>query len=146
MKRAQQYLNEKLSVSGKVKEYSPGILGQMEQALPDLEEEIYNILGPESRTVELGLIVKHNQIRDTYEIMSDNLVDLTGPIGKYTYDEFRFETWGGKQTNDDKPTIWFNPKFSFHYINGGSNGADALWTGFYFDYENDTWIFGKRYN
>ena len=92
MKRAQQYLNEKLSVSGKAKEYSPGILGQIERALPDLEEEIYNILGPDSRAVELGLIVKHNQIKDTYDIISDNLVDLTGPIGKYTYDEFRFET------------------------------------------------------
>jgi len=146
MKRAQQYLNEKLTVSGKAKEYSPGILGQIERALPDLEEEIYDILGPESRNVELGLIVKHNQLKDTYIIMSDNLVDLTGPIGKYTYAEFRFETWGGNKTNDDKHTIWFNPKFGFQYINGGSNGTDAFWPSFWFDYENDTWVFGKRYN
>lgn len=72
---------------------------------------------------------------------------MTGPIGKITYKEFIFETWGGQKIKElGENKIWFNPKFQFKYKDGGSNGTDAFWLGFWYDIDEDKWIFGREIN
>lgn len=121
-------INEKLNVS---KPTNGGtLLSRLENALPELEEAIIERLGdPTLRNFDFRLTVTESKDRagkPRFEITSSNLLELTGPIGKITYDEFIFTTWGGTIT-DTGNEIWFNPKFEFHYVNGGSNGCDALW-------------------
>ena len=123
---------------------------KMEDALPALEEAIINRLGndPFVRNFDLGLTVKEDVDRSgnsTFNISSKNLIELTGPIGKIMYDEFSFEMWGGKILHDGgKNQIWFKPKFQFKYKDGGSNGADAFWSGLWYDIDEDKWIFGRE--
>ena len=141
-------INEKLKVD---KNESPKTLkDKIEEALPVLEEAIIKKLGndPFLRNFDLGLTVKENTDRSgnpTFTISSKNLVELTGPIGKITYKEFIFETWGGKNIKElGENKIWFNPKFQFKYKDGGSNGADAFWSGIWYDIDEDKWIFGRE--
>ena len=138
-------INEKLNVS---KPTNGGtLLNRLENALPELEEAIIERLGdPTLRNFDFGLTVTESKDRagkPRFEITSGNLLELTGPIGKITYDEFIFTTWGGTIT-DTGNEIWFNPKFEFHYVNGGSNGCDALWSSFWYDITEHDWIFGRK--
>ena len=141
-------INEKLKVD---KNESPRTLkDQIEDALPALEEAIIKRLGNDSslRNFDLGLTIEENVDRSgnsTFNISSKNLIELTGPIGKITYDEFSFEMWGGKILHDGgKNQIWFNPKFHFKYKNGGSNGSDGFWSGIWYNIDDDEWIFGRE--
>ena len=141
-------IDEKLNVNkDKVAET---LRDQIEEALPALEEAIIKRLGnePYIRNFDFGLKVDESTDRNgntRFEISSNNLVELTGPIGKITYKEFIFETWGGTKVNDpNENKIWFNPKFSFKYINGGSNGTDALWSAIWYDIDEYEWIFGRE--
>lgn len=137
-------INEKLNVSKPTNNGT--LLSRIENALPDLEEAIVERLGdPKLRNFDFGLTVTQSEDRLgklRFEITSGNLIELTGPIGKITYDEFKFTTWGGTFTKE-KDAIWFNPKFEFHYIAGGSNGSDAFWYGMQFLLEDNTWKFGR---
>ena len=138
-------INEKLNVS---KPTNGGtLLSRLENALPELEEAIIERLGdPTLRNFDFGLTVTESKDRagkPRFEITSGNLLELTGPIGKITYDEFIFTTWGGTIT-DTGNEIWFNPKFEFHYVNGGSNGCDALWSSFWYNIPDHDWIFGRK--
>ena len=141
-------INEKLKVD---KNESPKTLkDQIEEALPILEEAIIKKLGndPFLRNFDLGLTVKENIDRSgnsTFAISSNDLIELTGPIGKAMYKEFIFETWGGKEVNSPSgKRIWFSPKFQFEYKNGGSNGTDAFWIAFWYNIDTDEWIFGNE--
>ena len=70
---------------------------------------------------------------------------MTGPIGKIMYDEFIFKPLGGTKVNgQDVKQIWFSPKFQFKYKDGGSNGADAFWSGIWYEIDKDEWIFGRE--
>ena len=121
---------------------------QIEEALPVLEEAIIKKLGndPFLRNFDLGLTVEENSDRSgnsTFTISSKNLIELTGPIGKITYQSYIFHTWGGTiDTEENK--VWFSPKFSFKYIDGGSNGCDAFWSALWYDIEEHNWIFGRK--
>lgn len=139
-------INEKLNVNkGKVPET---LREQIEEALPILEEAIIERLGNDSyiRNFDFGLKVDESTDRSgktRFEITSNNLLDLTGPIGKITYKFYELCTWGGTiDTEENK--VWFNPKFSFSYIDGGSNGCDALWSAFWYDITEHNWIFGRK--
>ena len=141
-------ISEKLKID---KNGSPITLkDQIEDALSALEEAIIKRLGNDSslRNFDLGLTIEENDVREgnsTFTISSKNLIELTGPIGKITYDEFIFETWGGTILHDGgKNQIWFKPKFQFKYKDGGSNGADAFWSGIWYDIDEDKWIFGRE--
>lgn len=141
-------INEKLKVD---KNKSPKTLkDQIENALPALEEAIIKRLGNDSslRNFDLGLTVEENTDRSgnpTFTISSKNLIELTGPIGKLLYEKFIFQPWGGTKVNGpDGQRIWFNPKFQFKYKDGGSNGADAFWSGLWYAIDEDEWIFGKE--
>ena len=141
-------INEKLKVD---KNESPKTLkDQIEEALPVLEDAIIKKLGndPFLRNFDLGLTVKENIDRSgnsTFAISSNDLIELTGPIGKAMYSEFTFETWGGKIIHElGKNQVWFNPKFRFEYTDGGSNGSDAFWSGIWYDIDEDKWIFGRE--
>lgn len=143
-------VNEKLNVT-KNKKTAETLKDKIEMALIDLEEAIIGRLGSGSqiRNIDLGLTVEEetNYIygKQVYKISSNNLVDLTGPIGKTIYKEFIFETNGGTvQQTDDSNRVWFNPKFSFTYKNGGSNGTDAFWVSFWYDIDENKWIFGRE--
>ena len=144
MKSPKQYIIEKLNVSKPTNDGS--LLSRLENALPELEEAIVERLGdPKLRNFDFGLTVTESEDRNgkqRFEITSGNLIELTGPIGKITYDEFKFITWGGTIT-DTGNEKWFNPKFEFHYINGGSNGTDAFWGSLWFILENDSWKLGR---
>jgi len=139
-------IDEKLNVNkNKVAET---LREQIEEALPLLEEAIIERLGNDSyvRNFDFGLKVDESTDRygkTRFEITSNNLLDLTGPIGKITYQSYELCTWGGTiDTEENK--VWFNPKFSFKYIDGGSNGCDALWSAFWYDIEEHDWIFGRK--
>lgn len=138
-------INEKLNVSKPTNGRT--LLSRLENALPELEEAIIERLGdPTLRNFDFGLTVIESKDRagkPRFEITSSNLLELTGPIGKITYDEFIFTTWGGTIT-DTGNEIWFNPKFEFHYVNGGSNGCDALWSSFWYNIPDHDWIFGRK--
>ena len=141
-------IDEKLKVD---KKESPRTLkDQIEDALPALEEAIIKRLGNDSslRNLDLGLTVEENADRSgnsMFTISSKNLIELTGPIGKIIYDEFIFQPWGGTKVNGpDGKQIWFSPKFRFKYKDGGSNGADAFWSGLWYDIDKDEWIFGRE--
>lgn len=141
-------IDEKLKVD---KNESPKTLkDQIEEALPALEEAIIKRLGndPSLRNFDLGLTVKENTDRSgnpTFTISSKNLIELTGPIGKIMYNEFTFDTWGGKILHESgKNQIWLNPKFQFKFKDGGSNGSDAFWSGLWYDIDEDEWIFGRE--
>ena len=143
-------LNEKLNVTKNKTPYGT-LKDRMEASLVDLEEAIIERLGDgsQSRNIDLGLTVEEetNYIygKQVYKISSNNLVDLTGPIGKTIYKEFIFETNGGTvQQTDDSNRVWFNPKFSFTYKNGGSNGTDAFWISLWYDIDENKWIFGRE--
>ena len=142
-------LNEKLNVT-KDKTPSGTLKDRIEASLIDLEEAIIGRLGGDLRVgnVDLGLSVEEDKDsygKQKFEISSDNLVELTGPIGKMIYKEFTFETWGGTKANDpNKNVIWFNPKFEFSYKSGGSNGTDAFWVSLWYDIDEDKWIFGRE--
>lgn len=143
-------LNEKLNVDKD--KYVETLNDKIEEALPYLEEAIIERLGNDSylRNFDFGLTVKENTDRSgnsTFTISSNNLIELTGPIGKITYKEFIFETWGGQKIKElGENKIWFNPKFQFKYKDGGSNGTDAFWLGFWYDIDEDKWIFGREIN
>lgn len=143
-------LNEKLNVDKD--KYVETLKDKIEEALPYLEEAIIKRLGNDSylRNFDFGLTVKENTDRSgnsTFTISSNNLIELTGPIGKITYKEFIFETWGGQKIKElGENKIWFNPKFQFKYKDGGSNGTDAFWLGFWYDIDEDKWIFGREIN
>lgn len=139
-------IDEKLNVNkDKVAET---LREQIEEALPALEEAIIERLGNDSfvRNFDFGLTVEEYEDRSgnpAFTISSNNLVELAGPIGKITYQSYEFCTWGGTiDTEENK--VWFNPKFSFKYIDGGSNGCDALWSAFWYDIEEHEWIFGRE--
>lgn len=141
-------IDEKLNVNkDKVAET---LREQIEEALPALEEAIIKRLGNDSyvRNFDFGLKVDESTDRNgkpRFEISSNNLLDLTGPIGKITYKEYIFVTWGGTTVNDPSENkIWFNPKFSFKYKDGGSNGTDALWSAIWYDIDEYEWIFGRE--
>ena len=138
-------INEKLNVSKPTNDGT--LLNRLENTLPELEEAIIERLGdPTLRNFDFGLTVTESKDRagkPRFEITSSNLLELTGPIGKITYDEFIFTTWGGTIT-DTGNEIWFNPKFEFHYVNGGSNGCDALWSSFWYNIPDHDWIFGIK--
>lgn len=141
-------INEKLKVD---KNKSPRTLkDRIEDALPALEEAIIKKLGNNSdlRNFDLGLSVEETKDRygnQKFSISSNNLVELTGPIGKILYDKFILKTSGGtKGDTPNKNTIWFGPRFDYHYIDGGSNGVDALWSAFWYDIDEDEWIFGRE--
>ena len=141
-------INEKLKVD---KNESPRTLkDHIEEALPILEEAIIERLGNDSfvRNFDFGLKVDEitdRNGRTRFEITSNNLLELTGPIGKITYESYTLCTWGGTiHTEENK--VWFNPKFNFKYIDGGSNGCDAFWSAFWYDIEKHDWIFGRKIN
>ena len=141
-------IHEKLNVK---KDKSPRTLkDRIEDALPALEEAIIKKLGNDSylRNFDLGLSVEEFKDRygnQQFRISSNNLVELTGPIGKILYDNFIFKTWGGTKADDpNKNVIWFNPKFDYQYKGGGSNSTDALWSAFWYDIDKDEWIFGRE--
>lgn len=142
-------LNEKLNVT-KGKTPSGSLKDRIEASLVDLEEAIIGRLGGDLHVgnVDLGLSVEETEDRyrkQKFSISSNNLVELTGPIGKTLYDNFIFETWGGTKADDpNKNVIWFNPKFNYHYKNGGSNGTDAFWVSFWYDIDENKWIFGRE--
>ena len=146
--KVKRNINEKLVIN---KSKTPEtLLERIEYALPELEEAIIHRLGNDAslRNFDFGFTVKETTNRDgkqQFTIESNNLIELTGPIGKITYDEFKFATWGGTITKE-KDAIWFNPKFEFHYIGGGSNGSDAFWYGMWFLLEDNTWKFGREIN
>lgn len=139
---------EKLNVNKD--KFAETLREQIEEALPALEEAIIERLGNDSfvKNFDFGLTVEERKDRSgnpAFVISSNNLVELTGPIGKIIYKEFIFETWGGTKVNDpNENKIWFNPKFSFEYINGGSNGTDALWSSIWYDIDEYEWIFGRE--
>ena len=141
-------IDEKLKVDKN--KYARTLKDKMEDALPILEEAIINRLGDDSyiRNFDLGLTIEENTDREgnpVFNISSKNLVELTGPIGKITYNELIFETWGGTKVHaSGKNQIWFNPKFQFTYKDGGSNGIDAIWFGLWYDIDKDEWIFGRE--
>ena len=141
-------INEKLKVDKNKSLIT--LKDRIEDALPALEEAIIKKLGNDSylRNFDLGLSVKEYKDgsgNPKYEITSNDLIELTGPIGKTLYDKFIFKTWGGTKVKDlNKNAIWFNPKFDYHYIAGGSNGTNALWLAFWYDIDDDEWIFGKE--
>ena len=121
----------------------------LESALPILEDAIKSILGPEVSDFDFGLTI--NEFRNRkgeicYEITSKDLVDLTGAIGKMTYESYKFSTWGGMRFVDDdgENKIWFNPKFFFKYGGGGSNGTDAFWSSLWYNLDANEWVFGRR--
>lgn len=121
----------------------------LESALTDLECAIKSILGPEVQDFDFGLRINESENRRgeiCYEIESAELVELTGPIGKMTYKSYKFSTWGGQRFEDADGThkIWFNPKFFFKYVNDGSNGTDAFWSGLWYDLDANNWVFGRR--
>lgn len=142
-------LNEKLNVTKDKTPYGT-LKDRMEASLVDLEEAIIERLGSDLQVgnVDLGLSVKEDKDsygKQKFEISSDNLVELTGPIGKMIYKEFIFETNGGTvQQIDDSNRVWFSPKFSFTYKNGGSNGTDAFWVSLWYDIDENKWIFGRE--
>ena len=142
-------LNEKLNVTKDKTPYGT-LKDRIEASLVDLEEAIIGRLGGDLRVgnVDLGLSVKEDKDsygKQKFEISSNNVVELTGPIGKMLYEEFTFETWGGTKADDpNKNVIWFNPKFDYHYKDGGSNSANALWSAFWYDIDKDEWIFGRE--
>ena len=140
-------IDEKLNVNKSTK-VAETLREQIEEALPILEEAIVERLGNDSfvRNFDFGLKVDESTDRNgktRFEITSNNLLDLTGPIGKITYQTYEFCTWGGTiDTEENK--VWFNPKFSFKYIDGGSNGCDALWSSFWYNIPDHDWIFGRK--
>lgn len=141
-------IHEKLNVK---KDKSPRTLkDQIEDALPALEEAIIKKLGSDSylRNFDLGLSVEEFKDRygnQQFRISSNNLVELTGPIGKILYDKFIFKTSGGtKGDTPNKNTIYFSPKFDYDYKTGGSNGTNAFWILFWYDIDEDEWIFGRE--
>lgn len=141
-------INEKLKVD---KNKSPRTLkDRIEDALPALEEAIIKKLGSDSdlRNFDLGLSVEETKDRygnQKFSISSNNLVELTGPIGKILYNKFIFKTIGGtKGDTPNKNTIYFNPEFEYYYNNGGSNAAVAFWLVFWYDIDEDEWIFGRE--
>ena len=96
-------LNEKLNVDKD--KYTETLKDKIEEALPYLEEAIIKRLGNDSfiRNFDFGLTVEENTDisgNSTFTISSKNLIELTGPIGKITYKEFIFETWGGKKIEE----------------------------------------------
>ena len=141
-------INEKLNVNKN--KFPETLKGQIEEALPILEEAIIERLGNDSfvRNFDFGLKVDEitdRNGRTRFEITSNNLLELTGPIGKITYESYTLCTWGGTiHTEENK--VWFNPKFNFKYIDGGSNGCDAFWSAFWYDIEKHDWIFGRKIN
>lgn len=114
--------------------------------MKNLEIVKENIQGLElAVSSRLGIEVKLNVSEDSkcnITIKSENLAKYTG-ICQSLYSEFVFTTWGGTLIAGS-PKIWFNPKFFFEYKDGGSNGADALWTGLYFNLETKEWEFGRE--
>lgn len=141
-------IHEKLNVK---KDKSPRTLkDRIEDALPALEEAIIKKLGSDSDLRNFDLVLSVKEYKDgsgnpNYEITSNDLIELTGPIGKTLYDKFIFKTWGGTKVKDlNKNTIWFNPNFDYHYKAGGSNGSNALWLAFWYDIDKDEWIFGRE--
>lgn len=141
MKNIKDKINEKLQVSNS--KTAASLLEKIEFALPELEKEIKKKLGNGVNSFDFELTVEEGKTRRNetiYTINSGNLVELTGPIGKITYERFTFNTWGGNKVPDENK-IWFNPKFSFKYINGGSNGTEAFWNSIWFDIDKEEWIF-----
>lgn len=142
-------VNEKLNVT-KGKTPSGTLKDRIEASLVDLEEAIIGRLGGDLHVgnVDLGLTVEETEDRyrkQKFSISSNNLVELTGPIGKTLYDTFIFKTWGGTKADDpNKNVIWFNPKFDYHYKDSGSNSTNALWSAFWYDIDKDEWIFGRE--
>lgn len=137
-------IDEKLNVN---KDKVPETLKeQIEEMLPNLEEAIIERLGdPKLRNFDFGLTLEENKTRfgnQQFIISSNNLIELTGPIGKATYNEFIFITWGGTIDTGEN-TIWFNPKFQFKYKDGGSNSNNALWTGIWYNIDEHEWVFGR---
>lgn len=152
MKSINTHIQERLVVS-KTKQQTPeheGLWGQIEMALPQLEDEMKDILGAKTdalvRNFDFGLTVTEKLDRyknAVYEITSEDLVPLTGPLGKLFYERFMFATWAGK-VDEKEQKIWFNPKFNFKYVGGGSNGNDAFWNSLWFDIETGQFEFGNR--
>lgn len=149
MKTLTNTINEKLSISRHTVKKPTTVKDMLEFALPELEKEMKNILGPDVRNFDFDLHVNEstNRRNETiYEIESGELIDLTGPLGKIYYEKYRFSTWGGNHVEGDngEKKIWFNPKFHFSYINGGSNGNDAFWHGLWFNLDTQEWEFGRK--
>lgn len=140
MKKITEIINEKLKLNND--DQTPAtLLEQIELALPELEAEMIDILGKDAVNFDFGLTITEDK-NGKFEIESGELIELTGAIGKYTYESFKFNTWGGKVLNNGQ--VWFNPKFDFKYKGGGSNGTDGFWTGLWFLPEENTWKFGSR--
>lgn len=142
MKTLVSIVNEKLSIN---RDTPLTPIEKIEMALPELENEIKKEVGI-NKSFNLGLKVKSSKDRkgvETFEIESENLVDLTGPIGQFFYEYFIFGTWGGKPIDGAPETIWFNPKWFFKYKKGGSNGNDAIWDSLLFNLETGEWEFRK---
>ena len=141
MKNIKDKINEKLQVSNS--KTASTLLQKIEFALPELEKEIKKKLGNDANNFDFELTVdeKTDRRNETiYTINSGNLIELTGPIGKTIYESFIFNTWGGNKVPDENK-IWFNPKFSFRYVKGGSNGTEAIWNSIWFDIDEEEWIF-----
>lgn len=141
-------IDEKLNVNKNNSKVAETLREQIEEALPILEEAIIERLGNDSfvRNFDFGLKVDEGTDRygkTKFEITSNNLLELTGPIGKTTYKSYEFCTWGGTIDTEENQ-VWFNPKFSFSYIEGGSNGCDALWSSIWYDITEHDWIFGRK--
>lgn len=152
MKTINKLIKEKLVLSKtKASEAHEGLWGDIELALPVLENEMYKLLkesDPSFKHFDFGLTVDVEKDRrgdDRFIIKSGSLLDITGPLGKFIYEKYSYEATSGSY-NENDTELWFTSKFWFKYKNGGSNGADAFWSYLYFDIREKTFIVGKPTN
>lgn len=149
MKNINTRIQERLVVNKtKSNDSHEGIWGDIEAALPDLENEMFKMLkdaDPSFKPFDFGLTVEVEKDRrgdDRFIIKSESLLDITGPMGKMIYTKYMFEAASGSYAQGDTE-LWFSPKFWFKYKGGGSNGADAFWQSLYFDIEEKKFIVGR---
>ena len=149
MKTINNLIKEKLVLSKtKTSGVHEGLLGDIELALPDLENEMYKMLkdsDPDFKPFDFELTVEVEKDRrgnDRFIIKSGSLLDITGPMGKMIYEKYAFEAASSGYSETDTE-LWFSPKFWFKYKGGGSNGADAFWQSLYFDINEKTFVAGR---
>lgn len=152
MKTINNRIHEKLVLNkSKSSEAHEGLWGDIEMALPDLENEMHDLLksvDPNYKPFDFGLTVEVEKDRrgdDRFIIKSGSLLDLTGSLGKFIYEKYSYEAVSGSYSENDIE-LWFTSKFWFKYKSGGSNGADAFWSYLYFDIREKKFIVGKPTN
>lgn len=135
--------NENEQINEDYIEHPPAdvILEKMKKALPELAKQFKKDTGV---NFKLDIKVNYDRFKNPlFTIFSNDLLNEFGKLGKTMFSEIKLEFWGGDLLNKEAK-VWINPKISYEHPGGGSNGTDFLYDSFWFDYEEEKWIFGRK--